>query len=94
MTRRLFKLINGDVVFGETEAINEAEVLIKYPYTAEGGNIMPYMALVMGSAPGAIQLHVMNIVWSVPLDEFPEANSVYIKATTGIITDVKQKIII
>jgi hypothetical protein len=86
--KRFFKLINNEVVFGECETLvvdgGHVEILIKKPYTAKGGNIMPYMVDVMTSSPGAIQIHPMNILWTVPLDEFPEAHKVYIEATTGI----------
>lgn len=94
--RRLFKLISGDVILGEVvlvETANGQEIQIKTPFTAKGGNIMPYMYDVMAQAPSAVQIHPMNILWSVPLDEFEEANKVYIQATTGIITDVKPELI-
>lgn len=95
--RRFFKLINNEVIFGEIEviqAINGNEILIKTPYTAKNGNIMPYMVDVMTQSPSAVQIHPMNILWSVPLDEFEEANRVYIETTTGIITDPNYKILI
>lgn len=96
--KRFFKLINNEVVFGECETIKTeggaTEILIKKPYTAKAGNIMPYMVDVMTSAPGAIQIHPMNILWTVPLDEFEEANKVYTEATSGIILNPKEKIII
>ncbi len=96
--KRFFKLINNEIVFGECETVQTeagvVEVLIKKPYTAKAGNIMPYMVDVMTSAPAAIQIHPMNILWTVPLDEFEEANKVYIQATTGIILDPKERILI
>lgn len=93
MSKHFFKLINNEVVFGEVEAVQKdqhTEILVKTPYTARNGSIMPYMVDVMGSAPGAIQIHPMNIVWSVPLDEFPEAERVYIEATSGIVMNKKE----
>ena len=91
--KRFFKLINNEVVFGECETLQtesgSTEILIKTPYTAMNGNVMPYMAMTMGSAPGAIQIHPMNILWTVPLDEFPEALKIYEEALTGIVTDTK-----
>lgn len=95
--KRFFKLINDEVIFGDVEIINNGqhtEILIKTPYTAKNGNIMPYMIDVMMESPAAVQIHPMNVLWSVPLDEFEEANRVYIQATSGIITDPKHKIII
>lgn len=97
--KRFFKLINNEVIFGETETVvtredGPTELLIKTPYTAKNGNIMPYMVDIMMSAPAAVQIHPMNVLWSVPLDEFDEVYRVYVEATTGIITDPKQKIII
>ena len=96
--RRFFKLITNEVVFGDCETVltesGVTEILIKKPYTAKNGNIMPYMVDVMTSAPAAIQLHPMNIIWTVPLDEFAEANKVYVQATTGIILDAQPNIIV
>lgn len=86
--KRLFKLLNNEVIFGEVELVegpNGSEVLIKTPFTAKNGNILPYMSDEIMSSPGAIQIHPMNILWSVPLDEFKLANEAYIKATTGLI---------
>lgn len=96
--KRFFKLITNEVVFGDCETVQTesgvTEILIKKPYTAKNGNIMPYMVDVMTSAPAAIQLHPMNILWTVPLDEFEEANKVYVQATTGIILDPAERILI
>lgn len=97
--KRFFKLINNEVIFGDTETVvshegGPTELLIKTPYTAKAGNIMPYMMDVMTQAPAAVQIHPMNILWSVPLDEFDEAHRAYIQATTGIITDPKQRVIV
>lgn len=96
--KRFFKLINNEVVFGECETIltesGVTEILIKKPYTAKNGNIMPYMVDVMTSAPAAIQIHPMNILWTVPLDEFKEAYDVYIQATTGIIMSNVDRIVV
>lgn len=96
--RRLFKLINNEVIFGDIEVVTtkegQSEILIKNPWTAKAGNMMPYMMDVMSEAIGAVQIHPMNILWSCPLEEFKQANDLYIEKTTGIVTDSKQKIII
>ena len=90
--KRCFKLINNEIIFGEIEVIdgpNGGEILVKKPYTAKGGKVMPYMLDVLMESPKAVQIHPMNVLWSVPLDEFDEVNRVYIQATTGIITSAK-----
>ena len=96
--KRFFKLINNEVVFGDCETVQKGdgpvEILIKKPYTAKAGNIMPYMMDVMTESPAAIQIHPMNILWNVPLDEFAEADRVYTEATTGIILNPKEKILV
>ncbi len=96
--KRFFKLINDEVVFGDCETIQHGEgpveILIKKPYTAKNGNIMPYMIDVMVASPAAIQIHPMNIIWQVPLDEFEDANNAYLQATTGIILNPKEKILV
>ena len=91
-SKRCFKLINNEIIFGEIEVIdgpNGGEILVKNPYTAKGGKVMPYMLDVLMESPKAVQIHPMNVLWSVPLDEFDEVNRVYIQATTGIITSAK-----
>jgi hypothetical protein len=97
--KKVFKLINDEVIFGEcftmvSEETGIGEILIKSPFTAKGGRMIPYMVDVMGSAPAAVQIHPMNIVWQVPLDEFPEALKGYIEATSGIITETKSSILV
>jgi len=96
--KRVFKLINNEVVFGEVESVQvneqQVEILIKQPFSAISGNIFPYMADVFGNAPAAIQIHPMNIVWSTPLEDFPEAERVYNEATGGIVTERKESIIL
>lgn len=96
--KRMFKLITNELIFGDVEVITnnsgQGEFLIRSPYTAISGDIMPYCHLDLGSSPAAIQIHPMNVIWQVPLDEFEELNSLYLQATTGIVTDAKTKIII
>jgi hypothetical protein len=94
--KRFFKLINGEMVYGETETVptqNGTEIIIKKPYMVKNGNVMPYCMDVLPSAPGAIQIHPMNILWTVPLDEFPEVLKAYTKATTGLDVPDKPNII-
>ncbi len=94
--RRFFKLINGEIIFGDIEALEtngQTEILITRPYTIVGSSAVPYMYNVLGISPRAIPIHPMNILWNVPLDEFEEINKAYIQATTGIVTDVKSPII-
>ncbi len=85
-TKRFFHLINGDVVFGNTESLNEHTVLITDPFTAKDGKVIPYMLDICMDKAKSIQIHMMNVLWTCPLDEFPQMNTVYIEATTGIIT--------
>lgn len=95
--KRVFKLITGEVIFGSVETVpteQGAQILVKKPFEAKGGNMMPYMTDVMGSSPAAVQIHPMNIIWTVPLDEFEEAYRVYQEATSGIVTEKKQQIVV
>lgn len=96
--KRFFKLINGDNVFGEIETVQtesgQTEIIIKKPFTAKHSNMMPYMADEVGESPGGIQIHPMNVVWSVPLSEFPELNKAHIEVTTGLVTETKPQIIV
>lgn len=95
---RFFKLINNEVVFGSCETVltesGVTEIMIKKPFTAKNGNMMPYMVDVMTTAPAAIQIHPMNILWTVPLDEFRDANEAYITTTTGIIIGNPDRIVV
>lgn len=97
MVKKVLGLINGDIVFGNMEGIETeggVEILVKQPYQAKGGNIMPYRIQDLGNAPGAIQLHPMNVVWSSPLEDFPEIQTAYLKATTNIEVSTAPKIVL
>jgi len=85
--KKVIKLITGDIIFGNMEGVDTGagqEILVIKPYQAKDGNIMPYGILDLGSAPAAVQIHPMNIIWSAPLDDFPEIERAYIKATTNL----------
>jgi hypothetical protein len=73
---------------------NGEEILIKQPYEAKDGNIMPYGIKDLGNGPGAIQIHPINVVWINPLEDFPEVQTAYLKATTNIEVPDKPKIIL
>lgn len=99
--RRVFKLITGELVFGECETVTtkngQTEILIKNPYTPLNGGIAQYCMAELAGSPAAIQIHPMNIIWQTFLSEFVEADKAYTEATTpksGIITDMKKPIII
>lgn len=95
--KKVIKLITGEIIFGNMEGVETAngqEILVKRPYQAKDGNIMPYGILDLGNAPGAVQIHPMNVIWSSPLEDFPEIETAYLKATTGIEVQEKSKIII
>jgi len=100
MTQRVIKLITGEVVFGEVEAVptgegesSHVEIQIKTPFTAVNAGIMPYLSDLMGSSPGAIQVHPMNVLFQLPLSDFPIAEKAYNEATSKIIQS-ESKIII
>lgn len=94
----LFKTINNDIIFGETEVIVNrdgiGEFLILKPYTSVNCEIMPYVLKDIGETPKAIQLNPINVVWQTPLDEFPKVFNIYTEQTTGIITEIKAKLVI
>jgi len=97
VVKKVIKLINGEIVFGSVEAvdgINGQEILIKQPYQAQGGNIFPYGIKDLGNGPGAIQIHPMNVLWINPLEDFPEIQTAYLKATTNIEVNDTPKIIL
>jgi len=91
--KKVIKLLSGEIVFGEVEAAKDGEILIMNPWTADKGNLSPYMMIEMGEAVKAIQVHSMNIMWAAPLEDFVEANKVYVEKTTGIVTEQTPKII-
>lgn len=97
--KKVIKLINGEILIGTVESAPNVhgvnEVLIKQPYTAiETVGLIPYCVTALGSAPAAVQIHPMNILWVSPLEDFPEANKTYIKATSGIEVQEKPSIVI
>lgn len=93
---RLFKLINSDIVFGNANCYDSktGEILIEKPYTANGSGILPYTSDVLGTGPDAIIIHPMNVLWSVPLDEYEHINSTYNQVITGIITDTSPALVV
>jgi len=100
MDLRVIKLITGELIFGEVLAVPSGEgdnahveIQVKTPFTAVPAGVMPYLADVMGSAPGAVQIHPMNILFQLPLSEFPIAEKAYKEATSKIIAP-ESKIII
>jgi len=94
MKLKALKLITGELVFGEVEGIEVApgvtEILMKKPFeglAAAPGRphgYMPYSADRMSNAPAAIQINPMNVVWSAPLEDFPEALEIYQEQTFKI----------
>lgn len=96
--KRVFKLITGEMVFGDCESVTTSngnvEILIKHPYTPLNGGIAAYCMAEMASPVAAIQIHPMNIIWQCPLNEFEQVDAAYTQATTGIITSSKAKILV
>ena len=95
--KKVIKIMTGDIIFGNMESVDGPggkEILVKQPFQAKDGNIMPYGVLDLGSAPAAIQIHPMNIVWSAPLDDFPDVEKAYVKATSGIELESKPSLIV
>jgi len=84
---KVLKLIDGDLVFGEVEAVHgeTTEILMKNPFIAKPAGVMPYCVDLMTSAPAAIQINPVNIIWSAPLEDFPKALEIYQEATSKII---------
>lgn len=93
---RVFKLITGEIIFGDVTVIEEdngIQFLVEKPFEAKDGAIMPYLIKEFGNGPGAVQFHIMNVIWSLPLDEFEQANKGYAKATSEIVQPEKPSII-
>jgi hypothetical protein len=84
--KRVLKLINNETLFGEVTGVEGSpEVLIENPWKALGGEVMPYMQGDLMSPLKAVQIHPLNILWSAPMDDFPELQQLYVKETSGII---------
>lgn len=82
-----FKMINNENIFGEVQSVqteNGSEIQIIKPFTCKRDTMIPYMSDITGNAPGAIQIHPINILWAVPLDEFPQLHENYTKVTSTI----------
>jgi len=97
MLLKVFKLIDGETIFGDCEAVytesGVTEILIKTPFCAKKEGVMPYMADLLTSAPAAVQIHPMNVLWQAPLEDFPKVLEVYTNATSKVIKP-ESKIII
>ena len=100
--KRVFKLITGEIIFGEVTVINEdsgIQFLVKEPFESKklenGTNgIVPYLSQELGNGPGGVQFHIMNVIWSLPLDEFHSVEQAYNNATSEIIEPETPSIIL
>jgi len=85
---KVLKLLNNETIMGDAEGVytdDITQILVKMPYIAKNGNIMPYMMDEMMSAPAAVQIHPMNVLWSADLEDFPIAFKAYNDATSKIL---------
>lgn len=83
--KRFFKLVNHEILFGESEVDENGEICIKEPLTIKSKEMMRYMDDIIGESPKAVYIHPMNILWNCKLSEFPELEKAVTKATSGII---------
>jgi hypothetical protein len=84
--KRVLKLINNETLFGEVSAVDGSpDVFIENPWKALGGEVMPYMQGDLMRPLKAVQIHPLNILWSAPMDDFPELQQLFVKETSGII---------
>lgn len=82
-----FKMINNEIIFGEVQSVNTengSEIQIIQPFTIKRDAMIPYMSDITGNAPAAIQIHPINVLWAVPLDEFPQLQKGYEQSTSTI----------
>lgn len=91
---RVVNLVTGEKIVAEVIAVNDQEVLLKTPFIIKDGMAIPYLSDEVGESPGAIQVHMMQIVWATPLSDFPTLHALYLEKTTGIQIDMKKSIII
>jgi hypothetical protein len=90
--KRVLKLINGETLMGEVEVVKNSnpaigdEILIKKPFCAiPNVGMMPYMSDTLTNAPAAVQIHPMNVLWSVEMSEFPDALDNYNDACSEVL---------
>ena len=79
MGNKIIKLITGEIIIGTIDSILSQIRLIK-PFDVFDGKISPYCIYHLGTAPKAVKLEQKNIIWMMPLEDFPEIESVYLKA--------------
>jgi hypothetical protein len=84
--KKVLKLMNNETLFGEVSAVQDsAEIFIENPWKVLGGEVMPYMEGDLMVPLKAVQIHPMNIIWSAPMDDFPELQRLWVSKTSGII---------
>ncbi len=86
--RRVHKLTTGELVIGESEGQGDF-VIVQAPYsiyeTSTGQMaVMPYEYPYLVEPMKDITLRAFDIMWSKRLDEFPQVETQYIEATTGV----------
>lgn len=90
--KRIFKLINNDIVFGKASSDDKGQVIIEDPYSIKDMMVHPYMSQDFGEGLPCLIIHPMNIVWSVPMEDIKMIDKVYEEAMTGIVTDTTPEI--
>jgi hypothetical protein len=84
--KKVLKLINNETLFGECTWVKDSpDLFIENPWKALGGEVMPYMEGDLMIPLKAVQIHPMNILWSAPMDDFPELQQLWVSKTSGII---------
>lgn len=97
LVKRVISLTNGDLVIGDSKADGD-NVLVVAPYsiydTEQGPAVMPYMLPVLMEPMETVTLRSFDIMWTKRLEDFPQVESQYIAATTGLMTEPSEQIIL
>lgn len=86
---KIIKLINNDIIIGNaTNGDKEGSVIVEKPYTVKdlgkGPCVMPYEFDILLEPMTHIGFQAFNILWIKNLSDFPQVESQYIQATTGL----------
>lgn len=101
--RRVHKLTNGELVIGESRPEGDF-LIVDAPYSiyetfdeetgAQRVAVMPYEFPYLMEPMKNVSLRAFDIMWNKALSDFPQVEAQYIAATTGLMTEPEEQIIL
>ena len=95
---RIMELTTGNLIMGDSIAAENDGVRIENPYTVidfgDGPCVIPYMLHLLMAPMEHITLRMYDVMWNKALSEFPDVETQYNSAISGIEPETQEKIIL